>query len=106
MLRIPPPPSNLPPEVYDYLDRLVDALDQILSEHDSSMQRKGDPVTVPITTVAQVTAAPATYRPGQEGRIILVADAQAGAGSLGVSFDANDGQGPQFKELPLGPEVA
>lgn len=106
MLKIPPPPNNLPPEVKAYLQLLVDAIDQILTDHDQVMQRKGEPVVLPITTVAQVTALPATYRPGQEGRILLVADAQGGGGSLGVSFDAGDGAGPVFHEVTLGPEVA
>lgn len=104
MLRIPDPPKNLDPEVRQYLSDLVNAVRAVLAELDGSMQKKGDPVVLPIASVADLTAVPARFRPGQENRLVFCPNAQAGGGALGISYD--DGGGAIWHEVTLGPEVS
>lgn len=105
---LPKPPVGLDEKTTAYLRDLAQYLEQALNDIQNNYQRKGDPVVVPRVTVDDITANPGRYRAGQEGRIVLVTDAQNGGGSLGVSHDDDSGAlGPQWKEICLsGHEVA
>lgn len=106
-IKLPKPPMTLEPDARKYFNDLIDTLELVLTELDASAQKKGDPVILPRVTVDQLTVmSPKSFRAGQEGRLVLCVTAQSDGGALGVSHDADDGSGPQWKALNLGPIVS
>lgn len=104
---LPKPPIDLDEKTTEYLRELTQYLEQVLNDISNNYQRKGDPVVLPRVTVADITANPGRFRAGQEGRMVLVTDAQNGGGSVGVSHDDSSGAlGPLWHELNLGAEVS
>jgi hypothetical protein len=75
----PPPYEGEDPQMaalFAWAQDITDALQRALSGMDSRMVRKGDPVELPLVTVAQLAAF--RFRATQKGRLVYVTNETGG----------------------------